>query len=87
MGNHTDIKTERPYIWGKALALLGLEDSLRLKPKGWYHVQPEGGWTKITIYRPGQPEDVILCVSPGHANQVRQDLSDLGMAGLIEGAL
>lgn len=81
------LRSEQPYIWGDAIAMLGLGDTLRLKPKGWYHVEPGDGWIKITIYRPGKPEEVVLCVSPGHANQVRLELSDQGMAGLIEGAL
>lgn len=79
--------SEKPYIWGAAIASLGLENTLRLKPKGWYHVASEDGQITITIHRPGEPEEVVFCLSPGHANQVRQSLSDQGLAGLIEGAL
>lgn len=74
------------YIWGDAFATLSLAESLQYRPQGWYHVQTISGETAITIYRPGQPEEVILCLSPGHANQLRQELTDAGMCGLIEGA-
>lgn len=80
------LKSEQPYILGGAIATLGLEKTLRLKPKGWYHIEPEEGWIKVTIHRPGHSEEVVLCLSPGHANRVRQELSDQGLAGLIEGA-
>lgn len=84
--NELRLASEKPYILGDAIATLKLEQSLRLKPKGWYHIEPEENWLKITIHRPGHPEEVILCLSPGHANRLRQELSDQGLAGLIEGA-
>lgn len=65
-----------------------IDDLLLLKPNGVFEIQdaPKGRST-ITVYRPGQLEEVIFCVSPGHANQVRQELTDQGMCGLNGGAL
>lgn len=78
---------EKPYILGSAFATLGLEDTLSLKPKGWYHVEPQADGIKITVHRPGDIPDIVWCYTLGHANQYRLELSDEGMAGLIEGAL
>lgn len=75
----------KPYIWGDTIASLKLEDSLWLKPKGWFQIETRDGETTLTVYPPGEPEYVIICLSPGHANQLRQELSDAGMAGLIKG--
>lgn len=81
------LSSEKPYIWGDAIARLGLEKTLLLKPKGYYRIDTEDGQTTITVCRPGEPEEYLLCASLGHANRVRQHLSDQGMAGFIEGAL
>lgn len=64
-----------------------IEDVLALKPKGVFRVENILNRTIITVHRPGQPEEVILCLSPGHANQVRQSLTDEGMTGLVGDAL
>lgn len=64
-----------------------LEDVLALKPKGVFRIANAGGRTVITVHRPGEPEEVILCLSPGHANQVRQRLTDQGMTGLVGDSL
>lgn len=80
------LASEKPYIWGRAIATLGLEDTLSLKPKGWYHITEEDGSFRLTVYRPGYSPESTLCMSPGIANQLRQKLSDQGLAGLIEGA-
>lgn len=81
-----DLKSERPYIWGEAIASLGLGTTLRLKPKGYYRISADGARTLISIHRPGEPDTFVTCVSPGHANRVRQELSDMGLAGFIEDA-
>ena len=64
-----------------------LVDHLRTRKGGWFHVEAENGRATITVHRPGRLDEVIFCLSPGHANQVRQALSDQGLAGLVEGAL
>ncbi|RMC35781.1 hypothetical protein C9E81_09020 [Paracoccus alkanivorans] len=69
------------------MARLSLADSLSLKPQGYFRIETRFGETTITVHRPGELEQVIICLSPGHANQLRQELSDAGMCGLIEGAL
>ncbi|WP_243698585.1 hypothetical protein [Paracoccus alkanivorans] len=80
-------KSDGLYIWGGAIARLSLADSLSLKPQGYFRIETRFGETTITVHRPGELEQVIICLSPGHANQLRQELSDAGMCGLIEGAL
>lgn len=75
----------KPCIWGKALSTLKLEDSLSLKPGGWYRIDMRVTPIEITVHHPGYPEQVIIAHSPGHANRLRLELSDIGMAGLIEG--
>lgn len=61
-----------------------IEGLLLLKPKGVFEIQPTpGGRAVVSIYRPGEPEEQVFCVSRGHANQVRQELSDAGMTGLV----
>ena len=77
----------KPYIWGDTIASLKLEDSLWLKPKGWFQIDIRAGETTLTVYPPDRPEYEIVCLSPGHANQLRQELSDAGMAGLIKGGV
>lgn len=69
------------------LEFTNLDEVLALKPKGVFKIDNVGGRTIITVHRPGQPEEVIFCLSPGHANQVRQALTDKGMTGLVGDAL
>ncbi|WP_306752714.1 hypothetical protein [Paracoccus actinidiae] len=64
-----------------------LDELLLLKPKGSFLVTVVYGQTAILVNRPGQPEETIFCLSAGHANQVRQKLSDEGLTGLVEGSL
>lgn len=78
------LNSEKPYIWGAALATLKLEETLSLKPKGWYEITYSDGAIQLVVHRPGHPPESTLCRSPGIANQMRQKLSDQGMAGLIE---
>lgn len=85
--DEVNLNSEKPYIWGAALATLKLEETLSLKPKGWYHITYEDGMILLTVHRPGHPPESTLCRSTGIANQLRQKLSDAGMAGLIEGVL
>ena len=65
------------------LGFRDIEDLLILKPKGVFHVVTDMGRTTIRVYRRNQPEEVIFCFSPGHANQVRQSLTDAGLFGLV----
>lgn len=62
---------------------LSLEDLMLLKPKGFYRVKTSAGDTTIIVHRPGEPIEIIGCLSPGHANQVRQRLTDEGLAGFV----
>ena len=62
-----------------------LDELLLLKPKGHFRITVISGQPAILVNRPGQPEETIFCLSPGHANQVRQSLSDEGLTGLVEG--
>lgn len=65
-----------------------IQDLLLIKPKGVFEIQTApNGRPVVFVYRPGQPEETIFCLSPGHANQVRQELSDEGMTGLVGDAL
>lgn len=64
-----------------------LDELLARKPKGSFRIEAVNGRAIITVHRPGQLDETIFCLSPGHANQVRQVLSDQGLAGLVEGAL
>lgn len=63
-----------------------IDELLLLKPKGSFRVTVISGQPAILVNRPGEPEETIFCLSPGHANQVRQSLSDEGLTGLVEGA-
>ncbi|MBL3568864.1 hypothetical protein BV509_09085 [Rhodovulum sulfidophilum] len=65
---------------------LDLEDLFQLKPKGFYRVENRDGRTTIIVHRPGEPVEIIGCLSLGHANQVRQRLTDEGLTGFVEGA-
>lgn len=61
---------------------------LLLKPKGVYEIQTApNGKPVIIVHRPDRLEETIFCLSPGHANQVRQELTDEGLVGLVENAL
>lgn len=64
-----------------------IDDALMAKPKGYYRIVTLLGRTIITVHRPGELEETIFCLSPGHANQVRQSLTDEGMCGLNGDAL
>lgn len=65
-----------------------IQDLLLIKPKGVYEIQIGlNGRPVIFVHRPGQPEETIFCISPGHANQVRQQLTDDGLTGLVGNAL
>lgn len=64
-----------------------IDDLLLLKPKGFFRITSRGGRQIIIVTRPDDFEERILCVSPGHANQVRQRLTDEGLCGLVEGSL
>lgn len=81
-----DQSSAKPYIWREAFASMSLADRLNIRPSGWFHIHEIEGQTVIDIYRDGELDEVVVCISPGHANRVRQKLTDLGMAGLIEGA-
>lgn len=63
-----------------------IDEFLALKPKGHFRISSHAGRMLITVNRPDDLEEVILCVSPGHANQVRQRLTDEGLTGLVEGS-
>lgn len=63
-----------------------LDDLLLLQPKGVFEIQTVSGHPQIVIHRFGEPDEIIVCASLGHANQMRQALSDEGMIGLVEGA-
>ncbi|RBO54176.1 hypothetical protein DSD19_05495 [Rhodovulum sp. BSW8] len=65
---------------------LSLDDLMALKPRGFYRVETRDGGTTITVHRPGEPVEIIDCLSPGHANQVRLRLTDAGLTGFVEGA-
>lgn len=67
-----------------ALSFRDIEELLLKKPKGVYEIQstPDGR-AVISIYKFGEPEQQVFCVSLGHANQVRQELTDRGMVGLV----
>lgn len=77
--------SDQSYIWGGSFASLKLEEVLWLKPKGWFHTQTQNGQTTISVYRPDEPDQIITCLSVGHANRVRQALTDMGMTGYIDG--
>lgn len=64
-----------------------LADHLSLRKKGWFHIEGYGRQPVLTIHRPGEPDQTFVCRSSGHANQLRQALTDQGLAGLVEGAL
>jgi hypothetical protein len=64
-----------------------IDDVLALKPKGVFRIENIGRRTVITVHRTGEPEEVIICMSPGHANRVRQELTDAGMTGLVGDSL
>ena len=69
------------------LTFRDIDDLLILKPKGVFQVVTEMGRTTIRVHRPKRQEEVIFCLSPGHANQVRQSLTDEGLFGLVGDAL
>ncbi|WP_374292551.1 hypothetical protein [Paenirhodobacter enshiensis] len=66
--------------------IYNIDEMLARKWKGYFRVTTFMGRIAIAVNRPGEPEEVILCYSLGHANQVRQALSDEGLTGYVEGA-
>ncbi|MDS9468706.1 hypothetical protein RGQ15_14160 [Paracoccus sp. MBLB3053] len=80
-------KQDQTQNTGANCKTLSLADRLSMRPKGWFHIEKAEGRDVITVHRPDALDEVIICVSPGHANQVRQQLSDAGLTGLVEGAL
>ena len=63
---------------------LSVDDLLARKPAGHFRVEHmPNGRTIITVHRIGEPEEVIFCVSPGHANQARTQLTDEGLTGFV----
>ena len=65
---------------------LSIDDLMALKPKGFYRVENREDGTTVAVHRPGEPVEIIGCLSLGHANQGRQRLTDEGLAGFVEGA-
>ncbi len=45
--------------------------------------QLPNGRAIISVHRTGEPEQVIHCASPGHANRVRMTLSAAGLTGFV----
>lgn len=65
-----------------------INDLLLIKPKGVFEIQTApNGKPVIMVYRPEKLDETIFCLSPGHANQVRQQLTDEGLTGLVGDAL
>jgi len=63
---------------------LSIDDLLARKPAGYFRVEHmPNGRTIIMVHRTGEPEEVIFCVSPGHANQARMQLTDEGLTGFV----
>lgn len=65
---------------------LSVDDFLSLKARGFFRIETVDGRPVVTIHQLGEPVQRIACASPGHANQVRQALSDMGLTGYVEGA-
>lgn len=71
-----------------ALNFRDVNELLLIKPKGVFEIQTApNGKPIILVYRPGETEETFFCLSPSHANQVRQALTDEGMTGLVGDAL
>lgn len=70
-----------------ALNFRDIEDLVLLKPNGVFQIQRDGDQYAISIHRFGQPTEYIVCRSAGDANRRRQELTDLGMTGLVGDAL
>jgi hypothetical protein len=70
-------------VWGRALSI---DDLLTLKPRGHFRVERQGGQIFVVVNRPGEPTLAFPATSPGHANQMRLQLSAEGLAGYIEGS-
>jgi hypothetical protein len=67
--------------------MLNIEDMLLCKPGGSFRVEiATSGRAVITVGRPGEPQERSLCVSPGHANQARMQLTDEGLTGYVSAA-
>lgn len=63
-----------------------IDEVLARKPQGHFRVETFAGRPAINVHRPGQMDEVIICLSLGHANQLRQALTDEGLTGYFEGA-
>ena len=62
-----------------------IDDMLSCKVGGHFRVEvADNGRAVITVHRTGEPRETIFCVSPGHANQARMELSNAGLTGLRE---
>ena len=67
---------------------LNIDDMLALKPGGVFRIEAaRDGGALITIDVPGEPQEYIVCVSMGHANAARMQLTDAGLTGYVCGAL
>lgn len=80
-------KQDQSQNAGANCKTLTLADHLAARKGGWFHIEQVDGRTVITVHRPDAFTEVIFCLSAGHANQLRQSLTDAGLAGLIEGSL
>lgn len=66
--------------------MFNIDDMLMCKPGGHFRLEvAPSGRAVITVDRPGEPQEHILCVSPGHANQARMQLTDQGLTGYVSG--
>jgi hypothetical protein len=63
-----------------------IEHLLTLKRRGHFRIERRGASIFVVVTRPGEPEEVMLAASPGHANQLRQALTAEGLCGYVEGA-
>jgi len=64
-----------------------IDDLLARKPAGHFRVKHmQNGRAIFSVHRTGEPEEIIFCVSPGHANQARMQLTDEGLTGFVAGA-
>lgn len=65
-----------------------INDLLLLKSEGVFEIRTAAnGKPVIMVYGPGNLGETIFCLPPGHANQVRQELTDMGLSDLVGDAL
>lgn len=69
------------------MIITSIEEFLALKPKGHYRIFTLNGRAAITINWPDREPETYYCFSFGLANQLRQQLTDRGMTGFVEGSL